>query len=63
MASEGVTSDLNVPPEVAEAVDLLVAERGEEAAEKLLRSRFEDRDERSIPALSYLRYRYGGENS
>lgn len=55
-------ADLNVDPEVADAVDILVEEYGREQAEAQLRERFKGRDKRSIPELSYLRFRYGGDD-
>jgi len=52
---------VDVPPEMADAVDLLVDRKGLEAAEADLEERFKtEGDDWSTAALAYLRRRYGG---
>jgi len=52
---------VDVPPELADAVDVLVDAHGVEDAEEDLKNRFgAEADDRVTAALAYLRRRYGG---
>jgi len=52
----------DIPPELAQAVDLLVDTYGREGAEDELQERFTDpgQQERATAALAYLRRKYRG---